>query len=195
MNLVFNDKDDAHQYLLNAAEVPSVTTVIGEVVGHIIRASEWHMERGRIHHACYALIAQGIDFKYSDYSEPWIEGCRKFFREVNPEILGVEQLVASEKYQYAGTLDLMVMLNKKLTVLDFKNTASGTDAMQCAGYSIAHEEMKGGKIKQVATVQINGDGGYKMTELVKGSELLRARREFLACRAVYEIKNREGLLK
>ena len=189
--------EDPHGYKLDGAPVPSVTEVIGEAVGHIIRASEWHMNRGRVHHAIYAMIAKGLKFTYDEYSQPWIDGCRKFYSQVNPEIIGIELLTFSAVNQYAGTLDLLCRLNRKLTILDFKNTASATDALQCAGYAITYEENATGKdkVKQVATVEINGDGTYHLGEIVSGAALMKARREFLACRAVYAIKKREGMLR
>jgi hypothetical protein len=195
--LTFHDENQQHEYRIDGVPVPGVTGIIGAAVGHIITASEWHMERGRIHHACYAMIAKQIEFTHDEYSTPWVQGCRQFFAQVNPEVIAAEKLVFSAVNRYAGTLDLLVRLNRKLTILDFKNTATGTDAMQCAAYAIAHEENATGKekVKQVATVEINGDGTYHMGQITGGAELMKARREFLACRAVYEIKQREGLLK
>ena len=192
--LTFNEA--LHLYTLDGAEIPSVTRIIGEAVGHIIMATEWHMKRGQIHHACYAMIAKGQAFKHDEYSQPWIDGCRKFFAEVKPEIIAAERQVYSVVNQYAGTLDLICNIGRKLTIIDFKNTACGTDVIQCAGYAIAHEEMTKGKekVKQVLTVAINGDGGYHMGQIVDGATLRKARKEFLACRAIYAIKQREGML-
>jgi len=121
-----------------------------------------------------------------------VRGCRRFFAEVRPDVIATELRVKSDLYQYAGALDLLAHMAGGVTVVDYKNSKGPLDVIQCAAYAIAWEEESGEKVRQVVSVEINGDGTYHMGDIVTGAKLMRARRKFLACRTVYGIKERVG---
>jgi len=57
--------------------------------------------------------------------------------------LKTELVVASHAHQFAGTLDALAIVDKKLTLLDFKTSSQMSEEyfLQTAGYQIALEEM------------------------------------------------------
>lgn len=73
-----------------------------------------------------------------------------FFNTYKPRVLASEQFLFSDKYQYAGTTDLLVEMTleedkKEIWLLDFKtsNHVSLSYSMQLAAYAKALEEQKG----------------------------------------------------
>jgi hypothetical protein len=102
----------------------------------------------------------------------YLAAWRKFKCENVTVIEGIEQQVFSRRYQYAGTLDRILMMNNLLggnkkgrVLIDIK---SGTarypyDALQTIAYQIAWEEMNHPhKIYHRATVMIHQDGNYEL---------------------------------
>jgi len=73
------------------------------------------------------------------------------------DIWEVEKIVYSEKYQYAGTLDLLVtMADNTLTLIDIKtsNQIHKEFLLQLAAYKYAYQEMTGKRIKKLLILNI-----------------------------------------
>jgi len=178
----------AHQYYLNDRPVPSVTQVLRAVLpGAAWSATQWHMDRGTAVHACAALIAQGKQFEHDPAIAGQVAACRKFFAEVMPCVIDVEKQVFSECYQFAGTFDMTCLINGKTTIVDWKSSLSPVADIQIGAYKLA-----GGIPGNGMVVALQDDGNYKTSGIVN---LLRPTQEFLACRSVYGIKQRLGLIK
>jgi hypothetical protein len=73
----------------------------------------------------------------------------KWFAEVTPEVLNVEEVIYSENYAYAGTYDCMLKIDGKVYLCDLKTTNSSRKApngiyaeyfLQLGAYSGAHHE-------------------------------------------------------
>lgn len=174
-----------HVYTWDGRSIPHVTQVIKETVGlgWTASASEWYMNRGRSVHACAAMIAQGIDFDVPEGIEGQVQAVREFLRCFKPIVQGVEQRVVSEVFRYAGTVDLVC----DGYIVDYKSTVDEDRArLQLAGYA----EALGGTWSGIA-VELHADGTYKVSAMWR---LKKWRGEFLACRTVYEIKERMGEL-
>jgi hypothetical protein len=92
---------------------------------------------------------------------------------------------------YAGTADILFLLGGVLTIGDYKNSKSWQTVYQLAGYATAYKEgCKGPEIKQAVEIVIDGSGGYKMGQVIKGHEWRLARTEWTSVRNVARIIER-----
>ena len=192
MNITFEEKK--HTYAIDGSAVPSVTTVLRDVLGNQFEGLDpIYMQRGLVAHALYHLLATGEDLGSYEFDERLrgnVEGWQAFIRTSGAEILGSEMRVGSKLHRYAGTLDLLCVINGKTTVVDYKSTATKRDALQLAGYVMALNETKGIKADQAVSVEINGDGGFKMGKILSGARLRGACNEWLIIRKAAEIKEK-----
>ncbi len=178
---------DGHWYYIGGRPVPSVTQVINEVLpGAVWKADEYFLGRGTAVHACAALIARGIPFEHDPAIDGQVRACRKFFKDMKLEVYHVEGQIYSERYQYAGTLDLQCRINGRNTILDWKSALSEVAEIQVGGYGVTCPQFDWGLI-----VALQEDGNYKCGEMFK---LERRKQEFLAVRSVYGIRQRLGLI-
>lgn len=173
-----------HTYTINGRIVPGVTSVLADLLP-CWKASEWHLQRGQEVHACAALIVNGKRFENDPQIDGQVSAIRKFFKEVQPTPLAVEQQVYSEAYMYAGTMDMLLVLNGKLTVLDYKASISSSLPYQCAAYALAD-----GRATHGVGVEIREDGTYAMSQVY---DLKRYRQQWLALLATYNIRKQCGV--
>lgn len=128
----------------------------------------------------------GQDGEFGGYArafKSWLEDHRV-------EVLENEKTVFSEKYGYAGTLDLIVNLDGRTMLVDVK---TGADLypevhLQMSAYRQALEE-SGMVVEGTGAVLLNADGTYKY-EI--GKQKLKA---FLACKEIFEGINEDYLQK
>lgn len=114
-------------------------------------------EGTRVHEAMESLAAGKTiqwqddygNAKYSLLEWQMILRGADFFTAYKPKVLASEQFLWSDKYQYAGTTDLLCEMSfedrQEIWLLDFKtsNHVSLTYYMQLAAYAKALEEIKG----------------------------------------------------
>jgi hypothetical protein len=188
--LIFDEK--THSFILDGFKIPSVTQIIAETTGTAWKAAPWYMERGKAIHACAAFIAQGKEFKYDERLSRYVAALRKFFKEVNPEVLGKEIRVSSQTFQYAGILDLACKIYAHYSIIDWKHSCDKIRIpLQLGAYSQAYKETFGKEINSGYGVEIHENGTYVMTERI---DLRIPRNEFLSLRTTYRIKERCGEL-
>lgn len=106
------------------------------------------------------------------------------------KVIGHEQTVKSEKYHYAGTLDLLVEVNGKLTLIDVK---TGKDIypeahLQVSAYKQALSE-DGTELQGAGILLLQEDGTYKYEQ---SKDKLKT---FLACKVLWEGLNEELIAK
>ena len=192
MNLQFDPK--RHIYKLDGKIIPNVTQIINELIPIQYKPGDWYLQRGSAVHACAALIAKDVDFEFDQRISGQVGAIRKFFREVQPEVLAIEKMLYSEQYRFAGTLDLFIKIDRKYCLIDYKSSISiDRLGLQLAGYSLAfNEELLKAKVTYGIGIEINETGKYKMTELL---DIRKWQREFLALRATYAVRERLGLNK
>lgn len=93
-----------------------------------------------------------------------------FLRDYRPEWLYIETPLHSEEHGYAGRVDRIGYIDKAVTVVDIKTTASMDRAAkiklacQLAGYTDAFEERYGIKVSGGLGVQLKKDGKYTVHE-------------------------------
>jgi len=177
---------EKHEYRINGRRVAGVTQVLSDLIPGF-RASDWYLQRGRAVHACAAMVARGVAFEHDPRISGQVEAARKFFREIQPEVVEIEQPVYSTRYLYAGTPDLLCKINHYLVVADHKAALTKATIYQCAAYALAHPK----DIQHGVGVELREDGNYRMSELW---DLKRPMQEWLALLTTYRIRERLGCL-
>ena len=174
---------DTHRYYIREREVVGVTTVINDLLPGY-QAGTWYLVRGRAVHACAAMIAKGQQFNHDPRIAGQVEALRKFYREVQPDVIDVEQQVYHRTLMYGGTYDLYCQMRHK-TVVDFKASLGKSIIYQLAAYALAHPDQPDYGIG----VEIREDGDYVMSDLLN---LKQAKREWLSLLAAHNIRKRLG---
>lgn len=109
----------------------------------------------KVHHAIENLLKEKeiswIKDGYSQYSlYEWkmILSFTEFWNLYKPNLVHSEFHIFSNKYKYAGTIDLVVEIDSKLWILDMKTTNSlhTTNDLQLAAYKEAWDEFHDRKI-------------------------------------------------
>lgn len=182
-----------HRYTYKGQPVPSVTTIINDVLGSgfgFIAADhgDWLKARGRAVHHAAQLIGQGKDFEYDEQIAGQVQALRQWFADVQPAIHKQELMMFSEMYRFAGRPDFLGAVRGTKVIGDFKGSMDIERlTLQLAGYSI----LAPAGYNHGIGIEIKPDG-YRMTKLI---DLKRARNEFLALRSVYSIRERLKLNK
>ena len=110
---------------------------------------------------------------------PYLDAWKQFLADTKFEIHAIEQQVYSRKYNYAGVLDRLGVLNGKRCVIDIKTTAaiSPQVGVQLAAYQQAvNEELVaptrtkiGGYHKRFAC-QLRRNGTYRLEEFTDAAD-------------------------
>lgn len=161
-----NSQDIRHYETPDGRRYPSVTSVLGEtkspedkekLVQWRLRVGEEEADRvlkdsigigNRLHIECenfmYGNEAKAFTMRERRMMKPMFHHLRNNIDVV----LGVELPLYSHRYKLAGTCDLVAIVNKRLTVVDFKNSKRfkrkewvNDYRLQCTMYSMMLEDM------------------------------------------------------
>ncbi len=158
-----------HVYMLDGRKVPGVTEVLSLFADYArVPTAVLEAKRliGRAVHSCIELYEAGtldpdsVDPACAPYLEGWIRlKSDKPFR-----VIAAEQIVYSEKYRYAGRLDMNAELDGRIWQLDIKcvDQMSPATALQTAAYAQAWNERGLSLITRRAGVQLRPDGTYRL---------------------------------
>lgn len=143
--------ESARYYTIDGQQFPSVTTALGIIRKPVLEW--WRGEMGNeeadriageaadlgtdVHGLCQD-INRGLTVCPRADLEPILAGYQDWFNLSVEEVLAVERVVVSRRYQYAGTLDLLAVLkgDSLPTVIDIKTSRDVYPDMglQLAGY-------------------------------------------------------------
>ena len=168
---------------------PSITTILGKTANNVwlqkwidkvgeeeaARVSKEATDRGTLVHefaeryfnggSISDLALQTSDVK--QMSEDLIVSVESGIED----IWGQEQVLWSKKYRYAGRTDMVGMWKGKPTIIDFKTSKKKKYEnqikdyfIQCCAYAVAHNEMYGTGIKDVAVLITVHDGEPQIFE-------------------------------
>lgn len=135
-----------HVYRINGRQVPSVTQIL-QAAG-MTNGAYWTPEardRGTyVARATEILDRDPDDFDWDAVDEDkvgYVRAWEKFKCDSGCEIIESEEWVCSEAYQFAGTLDRVVLWNGHAVLIDIK-TGSGAEwhSLQTAGYRLCRDE-------------------------------------------------------
>lgn len=181
----------AHAYRICDRDVPSVTRVLRDLLP-FVHASQWHLDRGQAVHACAAALARGQKIvSFDPQIAGQVQALERFFGEVRPFVLAVEQQVYSVRHRFAGTLDLLAGGPDAATVVDFKSSLGPSVPFQVAAYALALEEMDPKRrVRWGLGVEIREDGTYRLSETY---DLKLYKSKFLALLSAYNSRRECGI--
>lgn len=182
-------KDVGHNADLIMRRAGEEGTQVHQAITDLLEGKEieWMDDFGN---ARFSLVVWEMIIKFID-----------FWHQCNPTVLVQEQFLYSDKYEYAGTLDLVCKINDKTWLIDFKtsNSLHRSYDLQVAAYVSAWEELGGEKIDKAGILwlksakrgiskqkdKIQGDGW----ELKVIDDLDICMESFINVRKLYEFSN------
>jgi len=163
---------ESHVYRLRGVVIPNVTRVL-EPLSDFSRvpfeALELARQRGTaVHKACELYDMDDLDLERSldPVLVPYLEAWIRFTADTKCKHLHIEARVWSDAYRYAGTLDRISIIGKRITLLDIKSGQySPAVELQTAAYQQAAYER--GLLNKRQTivryaVHLFDDGTYRM---------------------------------
>jgi hypothetical protein len=200
--------------LLNVIDKPSLRYWFGEQVYFAMvadptleksaamsapyKVGEKAKSRGTTVHSIVEAYKKGTSLNVDnipDEFRPYAQAFYKWAEMMDISIVEMEKTVFCEKYQYGGTLDLLVRINgkKELIVVDVK---TGKDIyqeafMQTAAYQYALKE-SGQPSDSIGVLLLTKEGDYKFQMSGDSSVKFKG---FLACRDIWMAINEDMLRK
>lgn len=176
---------EAHIYRRGNRIIPGVTETLQINFGKRIYWNEWYANRGKaVHLAIYYLVRDELNWDTVDERiKPRVEAFQKFLRETGFSVLSSEIQLFSKRYNFAGTIDLILGKHgdpKELILCDIKSSIEPIVELQLGAYSILYaENLK--LVKKVCAVELKDNGSYNIKWF---KDLKRAQRIFLSCLTV-----------
>lgn len=176
----------SHTYKWNGSIVPGVTTILADFIKVEIAGERYHVGRNSgavirsdvmeaaatkgtdIHAGCSIIIQGGVDWSALDgaYVGPLRE-FEKWLSDWKPQVMFTECPFYSERYGYAGTIDIIAMIRNKLCFIDIKTGESDSVGPQLAAYQngwCEQEKYRPSTERWVLKIPKNGDP-YKFAKL------------------------------
>ena len=190
MNIVFNE--ERHQYSVDGIIVPSVTEIIRPLMVDVAeKGKPWlrdiAADRGTRIHQATMLMDYGEDPDIDPDTAGYIKAYKRFIEDYDPKWEGIETLVYSKQYQYAGTIDRYGLVEGERCVVDIKTGAYNKYPMsaQLSGYIFALGETMGYKAESAFDLMLSKDGTYQIKDIDHGGALL-----FTDCLNIYNTTKR-----
>lgn len=210
MNLLENKFVATHEYLslaqatklFQAKDFPSPTKIFSSLNKKQTAFFKKAMENKSS--AVYKAVSSGRKVHHAietgKAKDELTESVLKYFNtnlvpEID-EVWGQEYGLVSQTHKFRGKFDGVGVLRGKETVWDYKKvnklkTPSQIKnyVKQLGAYAIAHDEMYGTKIEQLALMMIGGKTKEELTHKVfvfDGEQLLEAKRAFIEDRVAFE---------
>lgn len=194
---------ESHIYLVNGAEVPSVTEILSPIHRSYGKVNpsvlEYAANRGKAVHEALEVYDLGGDLEATPETAPYIQAYLDWMQVYKPTWTGVEQIVFCEVGWYCGTFDRMGYLNDgKLAIVDIKTSQPTREAyvsvcLQTVAYAFAVMSESNFKV-DAETINRYGlflmkDGKYRLLDCkeFEGSNHFRADNTFAALNADYKM--------
>lgn len=174
-----------HLYTIDGRTIPSVTTVIDEMMA---TDKQWfrkhHRDRGSSIHSLVRQIAwlehPSSENEWDETADtPGIVPCgrafRRFCRETGFQVTHTEQSLYSESMRVAGTLDLVGILGGKVALIDVKSgSVPPTVDLQTAAYQRLVLDSMGIKVDARYSLKLRAEserGEFKFRECGSQSDI------------------------
>lgn len=166
-----------HIYRLNGSVIPSVTTLMKPLSDNIYSTVDPEVldkaaRRGTaIHNAVENYTQFGIEDIPPVYAG-YFEAFKQWWELRKPVALATECRVYHKILRYAGTSDLICIINDRLTLVDYKSSAQVNTklcAVQLEGYDRAYES-HGVKVQDRLILHLSRDGRYSEVPFQRDSK-------------------------
>ena len=120
-------EEASHIYLLNGLEIPSVTSVMEPLSRYEYsrvdeRTLDTAAHRGTaIHNSIENWIKFGLEDVDPEF-QGYMDGFLEWWNLRKPEVIGSEVRIYHKLMRYAGTADMVAIIDGKLNLIDFKTT-------------------------------------------------------------------------
>lgn len=180
---------ETHEYFYEGRKVPCVSDIL-EDAGYIDKRffKPIYAERGKIIHTITQYYDEGdldessVDTEFAG----WLEAYKTFRHDYKDriEIIGIERLLYSPQYDYAGTADRFITIDGESGLIELKSgVPQAWHVLQLTGYS----QCFGHAVpKKLYALYLKKDGTYKFVELKDPS----ARNAWLGAVASYHWKEK-----
>ncbi len=197
--LIRFETEVSHYYYLDGQYLPGVSTILSEASPLPYGLKLFYQNNtkdeadtifetagdfGTKMHEAFELLLQGEELDLlkmypTEKEKRTLMTFIDWFTYFKPAEFQSEQIVASKKYMYAGTLDFVGMINGERWLIDFKtsNAIHFSHQLQVLAYKQAYEESYGTKIDRVGVLRLGtshkGNGVVKegaIKEIGKGWE-------------------------
>jgi hypothetical protein len=177
--------EQRHEYRFMGAVVPGVTHLLRPLVDFsrvppAVLAAKADLGR-RVHTACHFHAEDDLDPDSVEADvAPYLEAYKRFLAESGAVIQQVESRVFEPLLGYAGTLDLVLLLNGHRWVVDLKTSivTPGSVGPQTAAYMRALGDTS---ITRRAALRLRPDGSYRLDSLTDPNDMPT----FMACLAIH----------
>ena len=199
-HLVFSElsfDEGPHVYKLNGVEVPSVSQIMrplsdhhyGTISPETLRVAA---ERGtEVHSAIEVHTKYGID-DIDDTLVSYFDAYLRWEHDFVPAPVGSEIRAYHPIMRYAGTIDMLAIIDGDLTLIDFKTTSTVVES-SCGVQLEAYAQMlaaHGVEIQRKAIVQLKPTGQYKFVPFPANDP--QRWRVFGALKTVYDYLYSQG---
>lgn len=188
--LQFDEKE--HKYTLDGKEIPSVTTILGQIIDFsMVPAArlEAARQRGNAVHKATELFDLGTLDHTSIHEkiEPYLAAYGQFLIDSKYKVEHIEKRIYSEKYGYAGTLDRAGRFPDSTGIVDLLDIKSAIQpgaswGPQLAAYETAFCELYETELCRVFSLRLNKDGKYKLDQY---KDRRRDMTVFLSCLNIF----------
>ncbi len=183
---------NTHTYRLESGEIiPSVTQIIKDVClidysGIPKDVLDYARDRGAAVHLACELYDKNDLKSCPELIEAYLQGWVDFVKNCEPVFSGIENIVYSKKYNYAGTVDRICKIDDTDWIIDIKTTKQRhkSHKLQTAGYKIPCDDY-GYDFKR-ACVYLKDDGSYRFLPHCDDSDI----KEFIEKVDIYNFKKR-----
>ena len=165
--LDFDEK--SHTYKLNGVALPSVTTIMKPLSDNkysTVRADVLQNAASKgsiVHNAIENYLKFGIE-DISEEHKPYYLAFLEFLSDKQPTILVTESKVYHKFLRYAGTVDLICIIDGEVYLIDYKTTAVLLEMLtrvQLEAYAKAIESHDF-KVDKKAILHLKKDGTYRL---------------------------------
>ena len=173
--LTFRDAD--HTYRLNGQIIPSVTTIMKPLSATVYKdideaTLQFAADRGTaVHEAIENFSKYGI-LDCDPNFQPYFNAFLEWYKAYRVEIIASEIAVYNKVYRYAGTIDLLCLINGELWLIDLKTTAQLNQmltSIQLVGYNAALAS-HGIKVDRKGILHLKSNGKFAFKEGMKSDD-------------------------
>ena len=168
-------------------EAEAIKVAAGDRGSRVHRAIEDLVNKKTVKMDALYADSEGIKKELSVDEYECIMSFVNWFNEVNPEVIASETTVFSDKYNYAGTIDLVCKIKGELYIIDFKTSQYiwPSHRIQVAAYKHALK-YKNAKLGILQLGFKRNKKRYKFTEIEDDFNLFLAAREIWSNETKYQ---------